>query len=396
MDIVVQKYGGSSLADIPKIKYVSDKIKKHVSEGKKLVVIVSAMGKTTDQLELLCRKVSECPVPREKDMLFTTGEQVSAALMAMALNNIGVKALSQNAFQAEIITSSDHTRANIRKINSEKLKVNLKNYDVVIVTGFQGITESGDVTTLGRGGSDTSAVAIAAALGAPCEIYSDYPGIFTTDPKLFPTAKILKQVSYDEMLEMAQLGAGVLHPRAVEIAKKYNVKLCCRGTFSDDNGSCIVSDYIEQPVVTGLSVMENQTQVTITGLPEDHIIVNGIFNYLGVKQFNIDMISAVRMSDNNMTLSFTIVENDNDILEVIQDLQKEFCGCNIISKQHFVKVSVVGLGMRTEKGVASRFFKALSEIPIELITTSEIKISALIHKNYKDRAIQLLAQEFDL
>jgi aspartate kinase len=395
MNIVIQKYGGSSLADISKIKYVSAKIKRRVCEGKKLVVIVSAMGKTTDQLELLCREVSECPVPREKDMLFTTGEQISAALMAMALNNIGIRALSQNAFQAEIITSSDHTRANIRKINAGKLKDNLKDYDVVIVTGFQGITESGDVTTLGRGGSDTSAVAIAAALGAPCEIYSDYPGIFTTDPKLFPTAKILKQVSYDEMLEMAQLGAGVLHPRAVEIAKKYNVKLCCRGTFSDDNGSWVVSDYIEQPVVTGLSVMEDQTQVTITGLPEDHIIVNEIFNYLGVKQFNIDMISAVRPGNNNMTLSFTIVENDKDF-EVIQDLQKEFWACNITSKQHFVKVSVVGLGMRTEKGVASRFFKALSEIPIELITTSEIKISALIHKNYKDRAIQLLAREFDL
>jgi len=396
MNIVIQKYGGSSLADISKIKYVSAKIKRRVSEGKKLVVIVSAMGKTTDQLELLCREVSECPVPREKDMLFTTGEQVSAALMAMALNNIGVRALSQNAFQAEIITSSDHTRANIRKINAGKLKDNLKDYDVVIVTGFQGITESGDVTTLGRGGSDTSAVAIAAALGASCEIYSDFPGIFTTDPKLLPTAKILKQVSYAEMLEMAQLGAGVLHPRAVEIAKKYNVKLCCRGTFSDDNGSWVVSDYIEQPVVTGLSVMEDQTQVTITGLLENHIIVNGIFNYLGVKQFNIDMISAVRLGNNNMTLSFTIVENDNDILEVIQDLKKEFCGCNITSKQHFVKVSVVGLGMRTEKGVASRFFKALSEIPIELITTSEIKISCLIHKNYKDGAIQLLAREFDL
>ncbi|HCK99077.1 MAG TPA: aspartate kinase, partial [Candidatus Marinimicrobia bacterium] len=330
MDIVVQKYGGSSLADIPKIKYVSAKIKRHVSEGKKLVVIVSAMGKTTDQLELLCKEVSECPVPREKDMLFTTGEQVSAALMAMALNNIGVKALSQNAFQTEIITSSDHTRASIRKINAGKLKGNLKDYDVVIVTGFQGITESGDVTTLGRGGSDTSAVAIAAALGAPCEIYSDFPGIFTTDPKLFPAAKILEQVSYAEMLEMAQLGAGILHPRAVEIAKKYNVKLCCRGTFSNDNGSRVVSDNIEQPVVTGLSVMENQAQVTITGLPEDHIIVNGIFNYLGEKQFNIDMISAVRLGNNNMTLSFTIVENDkNCLLEVIQDLQKEFCACNI-------------------------------------------------------------------
>jgi len=396
MDIIVQKYGGSSLADTDKIKEIAKKISNKVEQGNKLAVVVSAMGDTTDELEKLAEDVSQNPSAREMDMLITTGEQVSASLVSMALNERDIDALSLNAFQAEIATNEAHNQASIEKINSKKLKEYFGEYEVLIITGFQGISSEGHITTLGRGGSDTSAVAIAAALDAPCEIYSDFAGIFTTDPRHYSEAKKIKQISYDEILEMARLGSNVLHPRAVEIAKKYNVTLYCGGTFSEEEGTTITSEPLEKSVVTGLSIMDNQTQVTISNLPPDHIVVNEMFKYMGRKHVNIDMISIINI-DNSINLSFSYVETDQEYFkQALKDFQKDFKDSNIRHKHNYTKVSVVGLGMRSEKGVASRFFTALEDVPIELVTTSEIKISCLIDKKYKEEALQSLAEEFDL
>ncbi len=312
MKIVVQKYGGSSVADTTKIMKIAERLKQKVNDGNKLAVVVSAMGKTTNKLLKLSEEITKKPSPRELDMLVTTGEQIAASLLTMALIEIGIKAKSLNAFQAGISTTSNHTDANIKDIATEKLKNFLNNNDVIIITGFQGITKDHDITTLGRGGSDTSAVAIASALNAPCEIYSDFPGIFTTDPRLFPEAKKLKHITYDEIMEMSRLGANVLHPRAVEIAKKYNTPLYCGATFSDEEGTIIDNkENLENPVVTGMSIMVKQTQVTITNLPTDHAVVNNIFAYLGERNINIDMISIIHLND-NLNLSFTYIEDDQN------------------------------------------------------------------------------------
>jgi aspartate kinase len=396
MKIIVQKYGGSSLEDTEKIKTVAKKIATRVEQDLKLIVVVSAMGSTTDKLQEIATRISEDPIPREMDMLVTTGEQISASLMAMALKELGVKAISLNAFQAEINTNSIHSKASIEKINSSKLKNYLEINDVLIITGFQGISDEGNLTTLGRGGSDTSAVALAGAFQAPCEIYSDFPGIFTTDPRLYPEAKKLDEISYDEILEMARLGANVLHPRAVAIAKKYNIPLYCAATFSDEEGTKIIAEPIEEPVVTGLSIMENQTQVTITNLPPDHKIVNKMFKYLGDKQLNIDMISVITI-DGSLNLSFSYVEKEkNYFKQALEEFQDNFKKSSITHHHNFVKISVVGLGMRKEGGVASRFFNALDNLPIKLVTTSEIKISCLINEQYKNKAVKALAEEFNL
>lgn len=396
MNITVQKYGGSSLSNIQKIKTVAGKIADRVKNNEKLVIVVSAMGGTTNELEDLAREITKSPNPREMDMLVTTGEQVSASLMAMAMIEQGVDAVSLNAFQAEINTNSIHSDANIEHINSSKLKQYLDNHDVLIVTGFQGISSEGNVTTLGRGGSDTSAVALAGAFDAACEIYSDFPGIFTTDPRIYPEAKKLNQISYDEILEMARLGASVLHPRAVEIAKKYDIPLYCAGTFSEEKGTYISSEPIEQAVVTGLSVMDNQTQVTISNLPPDHKVVNQMFKFLGDKHLNIDMISIINLN-NSLNLSFSYVEKQKDYFKkALSDFQENFKNCDIVHSHEHIKLSVVGMGMRKQGGVASRFFNALDSLPIKLVTTSEIKISCLLDKKFKEQAVQSLAREFDL
>ncbi|MBN2279947.1 MAG: aspartate kinase [Candidatus Marinimicrobia bacterium] len=396
MNLIVQKYGGSSVADTTKIKKVAEKIKRRVNDDTKLVVVVSAMGKTTDQLLALAKEISAIPNPRELDMLVTTGEQVSVSLLSMALQETGLRAKSLNSFQAGITATSNFTDANIKNIHSQKLRNFLNDQDVLIITGFQGITENNDITTLGRGGSDTSAVAIAAALNAQCEIYSDFPGIFTTDPRIFPAAKKLKHINYDEIMEMSRLGANVLHTRAVEIAKKFNVPLYCGATFSEEEGTIIDAKEIETSVVTGMSIMEKQTRVTIGNLPMDHKTVNQVFAFLGDKKINIDMISIIELK-NTLNLSFTYIEEEADKFETaIVQLQEKFIECDILYRHGDCKISVVGLGMRSEKGVASRFFRTLENIPIELVTTSEIKISALIRKEYKNQAVQALAKEFNL
>ncbi|PNR94456.1 aspartate kinase [Petrotoga sp. 9PWA.NaAc.5.4] len=400
MKLIVQKYGGTSVADVQKVRNVAKRIESRVKEGFKVITVVSAMGDTTNRLINLAKEFVQNPEPRELDMLLTTGEQVSASLVAMVLNEMGIKAKSFNAFQLGIITTSDFNEAQIKNFNKDIVLGNLQNYDVIVVTGFQGITEEGDLTTLGRGGSDTSAVALAAALKVPCEIYSNYAGIYTVDPKLYSQAKKLKYVSYDEMLEMAALGAKVLHSRSVEIAKKFNIVIYCASSFSEEEGSYVVNNYsdyfLEEPVVTGLSADDNQTQVTILNIPSDILLVNKIFEIAAKINLNIDMISIINNND-KINFSFSIVENvaenlENKLKEILKDVDEK----SIDFKNGLVKISVVGIGMRKAKGVASRFFKALNDIPISLVTTSEIKISCLIPQKHKQKAIEALVKEFNL
>lgn len=395
MKIIVQKYGGSSVADTQKIKNVAKKISAKILDGSKVVVVVSAMGKTTDNLLKLSKEISDKVFPRELDMLLTTGEQVSAALLSIALNDIGIKSKSLNAFQAEIVTTSNFNEARIKNLSVEKLKRLLKESDAVIVTGFQGITEEGEITTLGRGGSDTSAVALAAALNVKCEIYSDVAGIYSTDPRIHPKARKLKFVTYDEMLEMSSLGAKVLHSRSVEIAKKFGIILYCASTFSEEEGSYVLENSIEEPVVNGLSVMDNQTQVTISNLPLDYTYVHKIFESVARENLNVDMISII--SNSGLNISFTVVEEKKSHLEeALSHLLRDLKELNITYYSGYSKISIVGIGMKSSTGVAANYFKALEGIPVKLVTTSEIKISCLVEEKFKEKAIKALTKTFDL
>jgi aspartate kinase len=331
-------------------------------------------------------------------MLLTTGEQISAALLSMALNEINIKAISLNGFQAGIVTTPDFNSARIISIDKDKI-LNLSNeYDAIVITGFQGVTEENELTTLGRGGSDTSAVALAAHLGFDVEIYSDVAGIYATDPKLHPNAKKIKYISYDEMLELAGSGAKVLHSRSVEIAKKYNIKIYCASTFSNEEGSYVVNEelIIESQVVSGLSVMDNQVQVTIKQLPLDYTLVHSIFEKIANFGFNVDMISIINY-ENSLAVSFTVIqEQKHEIIEMLHNTLKELDDYHIEYHKGFSKISIVGIGMKSASGVAARFFNALKDIPIRLVTTSEIKISALIENEHKQKVVDALAKEFDL
>ncbi len=393
--IIVQKYGGSSVADTEKIKNVAQKIAKKVKEENKLVVVVSAMGKTTDNLIKLAKEVSTDIIPRELDMLLTTGEQVSASLLSIALNDIGIPSKSLNAFQAEIMTTGDYNQARIKNLKTKKIKNLLKENDALIITGFQGINEEGEIMTLGRGGSDTSAVAIAAALKAKCEIYSDVAGIYTTDPRIHPEAKKLKTVTYDEMLEMSSLGAKVLHSRSIEIAKKFGITIYCGSTFSDEEGSFVMKKNIEQPVVTGLSVIDNQTQVTLSNLPLDYNLVQQIFEKVAKEGLNVDMISVI--SNTGLNISFTVIEEKKThIAKALSQILKDMKGYNIHYHSGYSKISIVGIGMKSSSGVAAKYFKALEKVPVKLVTTSEIKISCLVEEKYKEKAVKSLVESFEL
>ncbi len=395
---VVHKYGGSSVADPEKIMNIAKKITARIKQGYKVVVVVSAMGKTTDNLIKLAKQVNENPDPRELDMLMVTGEQVSAALLSMALQKQRIKSKSLNAYQAHIQTIGKFTEAKIKDFDRAKLIGLLQNHDAIVVTGFQGVNPEGEITTLGRGGSDTSAVALAAALGVPCEIYSDVAGIYTTDPKLYPQAKKISQITYDEMLELAASGAKVLHSRSVEVAKRFNIKIYCGSSFSNEKGSYVVNEdmIIEKTVVTGLSAMDNQTQVHIRKLPVDYSLVREVFKKFASAGLNVDMISII---DNgiDLALSFTIVEEKKKHLQTaIKRALKDLRGYDIEYNSGYVKVSVVGVGMKTNVGVAADFFGALKNIPIRLVTTSEIIISCLVESKYKQEAVTALAKKFKL
>ncbi len=399
--MIVQKYGGSSVATAEKIRGVAERIRQRVDGGEKLVVVVSAMGKTTNSLIALAEQVSPEPSPRELDMLLATGEQVTSALLAMALCDMGIPALSYNAFQLGLTTTGSFNNARIMDLNLSRLRMQLERRSVLVVTGFQGITPEGDVTTLGRGGSDTSAVAIAAKCGCRCEIYSDVPGVFTCDPNRVPGARKLDYITYDEMLELSSLGAKVLHSRAVEIAKKYSVDLYCGSTFSDERGTCVVNslpEWLEQPVVSGVTADSNQMRVNISRLPRSMEALSALFTGLAEQGVNVDMISTVN-ENGHSHLTFTVVDaTEKAVLRTVRDVLAPWEGWTVSEDRNVVKVSAVGVGMKSAPGVAARFISALSRKGIAVLgtTTSEIKISALVAREDGDMALRALVEEFGL
>lgn len=396
--MIVHKYGGSSVATPEKIRALAEILKKKVQGESKIVVIVSAMGKTTDNLIALAGEVVDggTPDPRELDMLLVTGEQISAALLAMALKSAGVRAISRNANQLEVMSTDFHGDARIRDINAVRLLSDLENHSVVVVTGFQGVANGGDMTTLGRGSSDTLAVAIAAKLGVDCEIYSDVAGIYAFDPNRVGSVKKLDYIRYDEMLELAALGAKVLHSRAVEVAKRYSVKLYCGSTFSDERGTYVVAqlpEWVEQPAVTGLAVDRNQTKFALKKLPHSEDILSVLFEALA-GEANVDMI-AVTEDD----ITFTVRETDREkVASIVREHLVASAGWEMSIGDGVAKVSAVGVGMNTATGVAGRFFSALRREKINVlgVSTSEINISALLRADQADQAVMSLAAEFGL
>ena len=398
---VVLKYGGSSVADADKVRGVDSIVARRCKAGEKLVVVVSAMGKTTNHLIELAGSISPQSghYKREMDMLLATGEQVSASLLAMALKDLGVDALSMNAFQIGMLTTAAHSSARIRDIQSDRLRTELDARGVVVVTGFQGVTDEGDLTTLGRGGSDTSAIALAAALGCPCEIYSDVAGVYACDPRIVPSAKKLEYITYEEMLELASSGAKVLHSRGVEIADKQEVELYCGSTFSDERGTKIVKklpEWLEQPVVTGVALAE-QIKVNLRGLPEDVTLYTRVFNELAGRGINLDMISIVS-ENGKAAITFSVVSGDMENLRPAPSAALPGVDWTVSVDDSVSKVSAIGVGMQSASGVAGRFFGALAARNIAVLgtTTSEIKIAVLVPRDQGHAAVDALMTEFGL
>jgi aspartate kinase len=396
METVVQKYGGSSLRDRERLEKVAERILASIEAGFRVLTVVSAMGSTTQQLIDLSRSVTDHPPPRELDMLLTTGEQVSASLLCMVLAEKGVKCRSVNAFQAGIVTDNSHNRAKIKTIDNERLMRWLTEYEVLVITGFQGITDQGDLTTLGRGGSDTTAVALAASLGSSCEIYSDVPGVFTIDPKRYPLARKLAVISYDEMLEMARTGSKVLHDRSVEIAKKFKVPLTCASSFSEEEGSRVIEDIdLENSMpVTGLSVLDHQWLVKVT--TQSASAIQDIRLLFERMDLNIDMI-ALFQNKGEFIVSFTVWEEDWEKAgEKLRAIQGSLNMASMNIENHYSKITLVGSHMRTSVGVASTIFSVIPPDRVFLITTSEISISLLVRTEESKEMIHALAKEFEL
>ncbi|ABR49332.1 aspartate kinase [Alkaliphilus metalliredigens QYMF] len=402
MNIVVQKYGGSSIGSTEKIKKVADKIIRTKKAGKDVVVIVSAMGKNTDELVNLAKSISGKPDPREMDVLLTTGEQVSISLLSMALIEKGYKAISFTGSQLNIQTTSSHQKARIMDIDVTKVTEALKEGKIVVVAGFQGVTEDNDFTTLGRGGSDTSAVALAAKLEGTCEIYTDVDGIYAMDPRRLKNAKKIPRISYDEMMEMASNGAGVMHYRAVELAHKYDIPLYVASTFSDEPGTIIDNGggkTMEEAVVTGMASSLEDIQITVLNLPSPTKSLYRLFGQLGEKGINVDMISQMLTEDNLMHVSFTAPKDDLWLVEkVLREWQQQDPTIQWEINEDIAKISAVGLGMRSHAGVAAKVFELMSDnnIEVKMVTTSEIRITWVVVREKEQQVIDLIGHHFGL
>lgn len=403
--IIVQKFGGTSVADTSKIKSVANTILREKNLGNDVVVVVSAMGHTTDHLVKLAKEITANPSGREMDMLLSTGEGISIALLAMAIQSAGSDAISMNAMQVGIITENVHSKARIIDIKTERIKNYLNQGKVVVIAGFQGVTPEGEVTTLGRGGSDTSAVALAAALGAGrCDIYTDVEGVYTTDPRIVPTASRLAQISYEEMLELARVGANVLHPRAVETAKTFGVPLRVRSSFNLDNlGTLIlgVENMELQKPVTGVAADLTQLRIVVCDVPDVPGRAAQIFNKLSEANISVDMIiqSYARKIENTNDIAFTIDKSDLDKTLKTLDNMKESIGASRFQvDENIAKVSIVGAGMIDRPGIAALMFNTLAEndINIKMISTSEIKISCLVDELDANKAVVALHKAFNL
>lgn len=399
--ITVLKYGGSSVGDYSKMRAIAEKIKKRKARGESLVLVLSAMGKTTNSLIEMAKEAAENPNQRELDVILATGEQVSIALLTMILNDKGLKAISLTGFQAGILTEGVHTKNLIKNVDHEKILSYLNSGYIVVVAGFQGINEKGDLTTLGRGGSDTTAVAIAAKLGAKCEIYTDVEGIYGVDPRLYGQARRMDTITYEEMIEMAALGAKVMEPRSVEIAKNYGIDLYVAEAHSEKVGTWILGGKpkVEQRSITGLSVSDQILMVNIQHLPDPTINIARIFNELSSESINVDMISQTQSDHGTAGIAFTVMKEDEKIVNVILNrFFKDQQEVKISKISERVKVSVVGSGMRTQHGVAARIFDlfAQNKILYQQVTTSEISISYTMDKEVMPLAVRLIAKTFDL
>ncbi|MEW6525462.1 MAG: aspartate kinase [Spirochaetota bacterium] len=400
MKLIVQKYGGTSVGTVERIKAVAARIKRYVENGYSVVVVVSAMGKTTDQLIDLAKQITKNPDKREMDMLLSTGEQVSIALLAMALHEIGINAISYTGSQVKVITDGNFSNARIQSIATDRIQKSLEENKVVIVAGFQGIDEDENITTLGRGGSDTSAVALATVLGTrDCEIYTDVDGVFTADPRIVPDTKKLKEISYEEMLELARLGAGVLHSRSVEFAKKYTIRLHVRSSFNDNEGTIVMprEEMMEKFVISGVTSKDDEAKITIRDIPDRPGVASLLFGELGKQKVYVNMIVQSTGKDGKASISFTVLKNDLDkALKICESLKETLGASGIDYKENIAIVSAVGVGMLSSWGVAGRMFDVLSKhnINIEMISTSEIGISCVIDAMYTELAVKAIHKEF--
>ena len=400
MNTIVQKYGGTSMGTIARIQNVAKRIIAKKEQGNRMVVVVSAMGKSTDHLVEMAYAVNEKPPKREMDMLLATGEQVSISMLSMALDEMGYKAISFTGPQVGIKTEGLHGRARIMDVDKTKIVEALDEDKIVIVAGFQGVNENDDITTLGRGGSDTSAVALSVVLGCPCEIYTDVDGIYGVDPRLYPPAKKLDVVSYDEMLEMASLGAGVMNPRAIELGRKYNADILVASSINKVPGTLITSNIDQQAKdITGLAVYDDEMMISIKDVPYRSDVAAQLFADLAEAGINVDMISQTKPINDKMHISFSLSTEDRDLLDkVLPAFQAEYEGTEVTIRDDTVKLSVVGSGMKLHSGVASRFFALLCEqqFPILMVTTSDIRISCMIPKEAKERVVMAVADGFEL
>jgi len=402
MRFVVKKFGGTSVGNLDRIREVAKKVAAAHDQGERIVVVVSAMAGETDRLVHMAYQVSETPSEREYDLLLSTGEMVSSALLAIALHDMGYAAESFTGRQVGILTDSVHTKARIRKINGQRILEALEHGKIAVIAGFQGIDEREDLTTLGRGGSDTTAVALAAALGAElCEIYTDVDGVYTADPNVVPEARRLRKISYDEMLEMASLGAKVLQTRSVEVGKIYNVPVLVKSTFQEGEGTLVMREdaELEKVVVSGLTLDKNQARLTVLGVPDRPGLAARIFGKVSDAHIVVDMI-VQNVSEQELTdISFTVARGDgHKALALVQEVLPDIGARDVKLDAKIAKVSIIGSGMRSHSGIATTMFASLARdnINILMISTSEIKISCVIDEKYAELAARTLHEAFGL
>ncbi len=402
MSLIVQKFGGSSVANPERIKRVADRVVRTREKGHQLVVVVSALGDTTDELIELASQITDHASEREMDMLLSTGEQVSVALLAMAIHERGFKAISFTGTQVGIMTDKAHTKARIMDISTDRIRTALAAGNIVIVAGFQGQTFDHEITTLGRGGSDLTAVALAKALHAKvCEIYTDVEGVYTADPRIVKEARKLDVISYDEMLELASLGAQVMQARSVEVGKKYNVPILVRSSLNDSSGTLITKEVkaMEDVLIRGVALNNNEAKITIFGVPDRPGVAARIFKKIADQNVNVDMIIQNKTKTKTTDISFTVYKSDlKKAMATVQQVVKQVGAKGFGCDENIAKISIVGVGMRSHSGVASKMFGALAKkrINIDMISTSEIKISCVIAKRRGHEAVKVLHRQFDL
>ena len=399
MKLIVQKFGGTSVADTSSLKIVAERIIDRKKEGYEVVVVTSAMGSSTDELIDLANELSDKPTPREMDMLLSAGERITMSLLSMHLNSLGHSSFSLTGSQAGIITTSRHGKAEIEEISGERVREGIERGDIVIVAGFQGFNrDTREITTLGRGGSDATAVALAAALGAEkCEIFTDVEGIFTADPRIIDSAKLIDEITYDEMLEMSSSGAGVLMARSVEFGRRYNVPIIVKSTFTNNKGTVVKEKTMEEAIVSGVTHNDKEVKFTLFGVPDQPGIAGTVFGSLSEIGTNVDMIVQNVSKESITDISFTAPsEQQKDVEDTLKNISKQLDAKGYDVDENIARISIIGAGMKSESGVASKMFKTLGDnkINISMISTSPIRVSCVISSNDIEKALNVLHEEF--